>query len=165
MDELVFTDGPEEVTIVKASYQLKIKVGHGGFEPEKIARAEKRLHESSHIFAEAAEPDLHLIEKTLVTIDRDEPMTPDALQSVIAGCVELKSHSIMFRHPLATTVAESLLQFCKAVKMTSPLIREVVALHVHALKIVIKKGQNPNAYDSKNLLEGLHKACEKALNY
>ncbi|MDB5478685.1 MAG: hypothetical protein JWM96_1180 [Alphaproteobacteria bacterium] len=156
------TDQPE-VIIIKASQELKRKAGTGGFDPAAIKNAETRLEAASLMFPAAAEQDISLIEEALELIAAKKPWK-DIKLTIQAATVELKSHSIMFRFPLVTVIAESLLRFCGGLTEIQPLAGEVIGLHLKTLRIAINQG--PRAItdnDRVALLSGLEKASAKVL--
>ena len=168
VDEITFSDESKEpqkeAVIIKASYKLKIKAGNGGFDWQNIAIAERRLKDSAHLFPEAASKDVDLIEKALQSLKTGR--SSDEVISIIqASCIELKSHSVMFQFPHAAEVIDSLLKLSGEIRTMSPIIREVVVLHLRTLKIVIDQARNTSgAFSKEHLLEGLKKASEKALS-
>ena len=155
-----YTDG---VKIIRATYELKIKAGTGGFAPEAIAAAEKRLAEAVTLFPVVAKKDLGEIEKILLELEQGN-VSQELLLRVYSSATELKLNSQMFRYPLVTAVSESLCAFCESVVKASPLIAEVIALHLRTLKIAIEKGARAiTDQDRVELLNGLEKANAKAL--
>lgn len=154
---------PENVRIVKASYALKHKAGYGGFDPHAMKVAEKRLNEAANIFPTVAAGDLTIIEKALEAI-HENGLSREVMRTVFAAAVELKSHSAMFKFPLVASVADSLCVFLDAVQNMSSDVREIIELHLKTLRIAIAQG--PRAITEKDkieLLDGLEKACAKAL--
>lgn len=152
-----------EVRVLKASYALKHKVGDGGFSPEAVKAATVRLESAVDLFPTIAAGDLAAIEQALAMIQSGD-VSKNVLTKVYSACVELKSHSSMFKFPLVTMVAESLCVFLDAIQEVSEIVRQIISLHLKTLKIAIAEG--PRAITEKDkdeLLSGLEKASAKAL--
>ncbi len=159
------TPNEPEVRIIRATNELKLKVGGGGFSKIAVNNAEKRLDNASAVFPVAAEHDMTLIQDALRMIEDENVNFYEVLRKIRGACIELKSHSIMFKFPLVGKVAESLYEFCDKITAFTPLIIQVIALHLKTLKIAIDQG--PRAImptDHKSLLVGLEMACSKALS-
>jgi hypothetical protein len=155
-----YTDG---VKIIKATYELKIKAGTGGFAPEAIAAAEKRLTEAVTLFPVVAKKDLNEIEEILIQLEKGN-FSQELLLRVYSAATELRLNSQMFSYPLVTAISESLCVFCENVTKASALISEVIALHLRTLKIAIEQGARAiTDRDRVELLSGLEKANAKAL--
>lgn len=154
---------PTDVRIIKASFALKIKVGSGGFDPRNVQKAEKSLAMSTHLFPSVASQDIELIKQTLREFQQSNTSS-NSVRTILGAAAELRSHSTMFQFPLVSKVAESLLEFCEKVNEMSPLVEEIVLLHLRTLQIAMDEGPRAiNGNDRVELLSGLEKACEKAL--
>lgn len=153
---------PDDVTIIKAGYELKIKAGSGGFSPVAIAAAERRLEEAKSSFPTIARRDIQEIEEILLLLEQGE-ISKSLLWRVYAAGLELKLNSQMFQYPLVTAVSDSLCKFTDSVSLMSDLAAEVIALHLRTLKIAIEQGPRAiTEQDKVELLSGLEKASEKA---
>jgi hypothetical protein len=154
----------DNVRIIRATNELKLKVGGGGFSPIAVMNATKRLENSSNLFPLTAEHDLELIQEALRMIE-EEANFYEIIRKIRGACNELKSHSAMFKFPLVGKVADSLYDFCEKVTEFSPLIIQVIALHLKTLKIAIDQGPRAiTAQDNQSLLVGLEMASTKALS-
>ncbi len=153
-----------EAKILKANYTLKQKAGDGGFSPEAVRAAMNRMESAVDLFPTIASGDLEAIEQALKII-RTGDISKPVMDKVYSACIELKAHGTMFRFPLVTMVADSLCVFLDSIQNMSMIVREIIELHLQTLKIAI--GQGPRAITDKDkveLLNGLQKACAKALD-
>ena len=153
----------DEAKIVRATYDLKMKVGGGGFKTDAIQRAEKRLADAKTIFPSAAKHDIDKLDLILDEV-RKGNVSADLIEKIKISAQEIRVNGQMFQYPLVSAVAASLYEFCEAIQTLSPITIEVIALHLKTLKIAL--GEGPRAItprDRDELFTGLEKASAKAL--
>jgi len=153
----------KDVVITKASYDLKIKVGTGGFDRDAIVRAEVRLNDARHSFPEVAALELGAIEEALEMV-RHEAQQISGTKKLVSACVELRALSSMFQFPLVGEIAEGLLQFCISLKIVTPLANDMIKEYLNAFRISLNEGpRTVRPHDRDVLLHDLEKAAQRVL--
>lgn len=158
--EIVFS---EAVRVEPKSFSLRKKAGTGGFDPKAIAAAEKRLADAKNMFPKIAAGDIDVISYAVSQLEH-ATQTKEWMERIQWAAAELMSNGTMFQYPLVGAVAQSLYNFMGKATNLSTLGREVILLHLHTLRVALEKG--PRAItkeDQSELLDGLAKACAKAL--
>jgi hypothetical protein len=151
------TDQPT-VKIIKPDNSLKQKVGHGGFNPTNIEKAEKRLQDARSEFPTIARRELHVINASLLALY--DPV--HLLREIFAAAVDLKANGGLFAYEAITAIAESLIQFTETLTRIDAASLEIIQLHYDALQLVFERGHDIMSPEQRDeMLKGLRKAVTK----
>lgn len=149
---------PPGVSITPPDQTLKHKVGHGGFNVQNIAKAEKRLVEARSEFPLIARRELQAINWSLQALQNPARL----LEDIFAAAVDLKSNSGLFSYDTISAIADSLMTFTEGLTVIDQNNIIVIQLHYDALQLVFEQGHDVMTQSQRvEMLQGLKKAVQK----
>ena len=152
------SDQQPNVTIIPPDNRLKQKVGHGGFNPHSIEKAQKRLVAARSEFPTIARRELHVINASLLALY--DPV--HLLKDIFAAAVDLKSNGGLFSYDVIMTIADSLIHFTETLETIDGNSLEIIQLHYDALQLVFERGHDIMSNEQRDeMLDGLRKAVVK----
>lgn len=136
---------PSNIAVTYPNNFLKQKLGNGGFEYQRLLKAEQRLRATRQEFPTMAQRELHRINSALYNL-RDHKLSAqeqyDLLRGIFIAAVDLKSNSSMFTHDITEKIAESLQFFTEHLPAYHEDALPVIELHYNALVHVFERGHD-----------------------
>ncbi|HEY1097170.1 MAG TPA: hypothetical protein VGF14_08020 [Alphaproteobacteria bacterium] len=158
----------QSVVVSYPTNTLKQKLGNGGFEYQRLLKAEQRLRAARQEFPFIAQRELQKINSAVHYLKNPhETERPPIhwLRATFSAAVELKSNSGMFAYPIISTIADSLLYFTEHLKKSDPESTEIINLHYETLHLVFEQGHDVMTEEQRDeLLGGLQSAILKHRN-
>jgi hypothetical protein len=138
---------------------LKQKVGSGGIDPKKLARAEKVIAENNVDFSSAATLILERLAGRMRAVEDGRTKGRAAVESLAGSVMELKAGGGMFRYPLVSEIAGGALNFLETLQDVDKEALEVMEAHFNTLQtLIIKKvhigGESPEGKALADELRG-----------
>jgi hypothetical protein len=124
---------------------LKQKLGNGGFEYQRLLKAEQRLRASRQEFPFMAQRELQRINSGLYYLrgkDKSDKTPYEWLRIIFIAAVEIKSNSSMFTFDVTQKIAESLQFFTEHLADVNDDNIHVIDLHYQALINVFEQGND-----------------------
>jgi hypothetical protein len=136
---------PSNIAVSYPTNNLKQKLGNGGFEYQRLLKAEQRLRATRQDFPSMAQRELHRINSALYNL-KDESLSASEkdtlLRNIFVASVDLKSNSSMFTYEVTEKIAESLQFFTEHLGAYHPDALSVVDIHYQALLHVFERGHD-----------------------
>lgn len=147
-----------DVRISTPDNALKHKLGHGGFNPRNIEKAEKRLVAARREFPVIARRELHVINASLLALYDPTHL----LKEIFAAAVDLKANGGLFHYDVIAAIADSLIGFTETLNTIDADSLTIIQLHYDALQLVFARGHDVMTPTQRNeLMDGLRKAVTK----
>ncbi len=141
------------------SERKRFSFSKGGFDPQAVAAAEKRLAEAAAMFPKIAAGDLDVIAYALGQLEHATQIK-QWLERMQWAAAELKSNGDMFQYPLVGAIAHSLYTYLESNSDVSvETARRIVALHLKTMRDALEKG--PGAITADDYATWLKPLAEK----
>ena len=154
----------KQVQFITPINTIKQKVGTGGLSDDILDKAEQLLKENTESFGPVA--DIYLASIYESVQNSKKAATPKdhqkAVSSIIYAATHIKANGTMFHYPLATEIADKLIQFMEPIKtMDKESVELVMAFHTTLRAVIAGKVLGDGGQRGKDLLAALNDACER----
>lgn len=142
-----------KVEIIHPPNLLKMKVGSGGVDPEKIAKAEAAVAQLADSYLDWALNDLATLQAQLEAARADEPHRRKRVEELFQTAHDMKGQGSTFGYPLVTQVAKHLCHYVEGHLDRNGLPDlAVVAAHVDALTVILRQRVSGDGGETGQLL-------------
>ena len=142
----------------------KAKVGSGPakLDPQLLANAEAAVDDMQRHYADWADEDLTMLEKTLIDIREADDQIPH-IKTLFRHALDMKGQGGSFGYDMVTQVAGSLADFITGRSELKGIDFDVVAAHVQTMRAVFAEDvKGDGGKTGKALMGGLHAIVAKA---
>ena len=154
-----------EYEVITPPNRLKAKVGIGGpgaVTPEVLARAEQVIADMTSTYLEWVENDLNALEEAYKDLEAASEDDKDAADRVFRLSHDIKGQGGSFGYHLMTTIGNDLCRFIEARERFGASERNIIRLHIDALRLVIvQRMQGEGDTEGETLVAGLRKVVDK----
>lgn len=143
----------------------KAKVGSGPakLDPQLLANAEAAVDDMQQHYADWADEDLTMLEKTLIDIREADDQIPH-IKTLFRHALDMKGQGGSFGYDMVTQVAGSLADFITDRSELKGIDFDVVAAHVQTMRAVFAEDvKGDGGKTGKALMGGLHAIVAKAV--
>lgn len=149
---------------IKPPNVLKEKVGSGGLSDAILDKAQKLLEDNVHDFQPLGILYLESLARSIENAKGTD--TPDDTENIIMQMIypamQLKANGGMFRYPLVTRIADSLVQFLEVLEEPDiEAIEIIMAFHTSLRAVIHGKIMGDGGKDGQELLSALEMACNR----
>lgn len=142
--------------------KLKQKAGSGGLEEAVLQKAEESLEKNDIDFHPIADEFLKQIDVHLKEIAEGKLTGEAAIEAIIYPAMQLKAQGTMFHFPLATDIANILVNFLETVVTMDQKVAEIILAHRRSLAAVLQGNmKDPNDPQGVALRTALLETCNK----
>lgn len=142
--------------------KLKQKAGSGGLDESILQKAEESLQKNDVDFQPIAEEFLQQIDAYLKEISEGTLTGEPAIEAIIYPAMQLKAQGTMFHFPIATDIANILVNFLETVITMDEKVAEIILAHRRSLTAVLQgKMRDPADPKGAALKTALLETCTK----
>lgn len=156
----------QQVRVISPPNTLRAKVvegGPGAVSQEVLARAEKVMADMADSYVDWAAADLENLGEVVATLKvSDTADQKDHLKRIFAIAHDMKGQGGSFGFVLITTFGDMLCKYVDKLESATPAQIEVIALHLHAMQVVVSKSMKGDGGPAgAELLKGLDLVAAK----
>jgi hypothetical protein len=141
---------------------LRQKVGYGGIDPERIAKAEDYIQTNKADFIPYAEKIAVKLGAAIKKARAGKQDDKVAIEVVIRIIMELKANGGMFRYMLMSEIAGIMLNFLENIPSLNEDVFEIMDANYDALNVIIKNRlSGSGGHEGRALADELYKACQR----
>lgn len=148
--------------LITPSNTLKKKAGSGGFEKEIMEKAQALIDNNTTDFSPTCYALIDDMHDALQRAQSGAVAGEKAIEAIITPTMQLKAQGAMFRYPLITEVAGTLVSFLETVTEINKDTIDVINAHKTSLRYIIaSKIQDSGGAKGKELKDALYGACTR----
>lgn len=156
---------PKNIKIFKADNSLQLKAGTGQISDFLVSAADELILNNTVDFSEIAPSLLMRLQKSIHHIRSESAGGAErkqALSEVIAAVMELKANGAMFKYPLVSDLAATMLSFLEHIDSVDNDIIDLIDAHEKTLNTIIaKKLRGDGGAVGLQLRKELEGACDR----
>lgn len=138
---------------------LKSKIGSGGIDEQRLARAEKLIEEGDIGFPEYILQQREILLESIAVVSKE---TDTALEQLLLPVMSLKAHGKMFGYNLVSELSIDVLHLLEHIKVLNQDSLDILAVYERLLKTIADKELKADGGSvGKVIADELNAACER----
>lgn len=140
---------------------LKKKVGHGGFDPKTLVRAQNAIDNNTIDFRPIATGFVGDLDKILADVKATPPMPQAAIiPAVMYPVMQLRAQGSLFHYPSITRVTQSIIDFLEVVpRVDEPVIEIITAYRNTVSALIALQMKDENSKACSDLCQAFTDVC------
>jgi len=152
----------KEIKYINPPNRLKIKLGSGGITPDKIARGDRVIKETSVDIIPYAQKYYEDLQLSLEKVSRNPDEFSSIKNQMIEPIMQLKGNCGMFHYTLLSDIAAIALHFLEVITEWNDDAYAVISAHMKTINTIINNKMKGSGGDAGYVLaKELHNACQR----